>query len=192
MMSRREQLSRDLRFRYAPCMSADTNMNQDAVSAAQAVDAFLGSIPRVISPAVLEEYGITATASQAQHVSRECLLVSLFWVGSAVHAAMPAKDVERIMNALQDRLTREWKTAFEQPEEELEAFLIEIPARRRMYDQIVQEGGSPVAVLSETGAVLAAAATIHDEDRSKLLALFIDLVPVDDLGAMAAEMTLSD
>jgi hypothetical protein len=169
-----------------------TIMNQDAVSADQAVDAFLGTIPRAISPTMLEEYGIAATPAQAQHISREFLHVSLFWIGTAVHATMPAKNEERIMTALKDRLVREWKTAFEQPEEELSAFLAEIPVRRMMYDQIVQEGGSPVAVLSETGAILAAAAAINDEERSKLLALLIDLVPVDDLGAIAADMTLSD
>jgi hypothetical protein len=167
-----------------------TIMNQNAVSTAEAVDAFLGAIPHAITQTMLEEYGITATPAQAQHISREFLLVSLFWIRSAVHAAMSAKDEERVMTALQDRLARNWKTAFAQPEEELQAFLAEIPARRTMYNQIVQEGGSPVALLSETGAVLAAAAAINDEERSKLLALLIDLVPVDDLGTMAAEMTL--
>ena len=169
-----------------------TVMNQDAISTAEAVSAFLRVIPRSLSPTMLEEYGILATPGQAQQISRECLLVSLFWIGTAVHAAMPAKDEERIMTALHDRLTHEWKTGFAQPEEELQAFLAEIPAKRSMYDQIVQEGGSPVAVLSETVAVLAAAAAITDEDRSKLFALLIDHVPVDDVGALAAEMTLTD
>jgi hypothetical protein len=68
----------------------------------------------------------------------------------------------------------------------------EATKRRATYEQIVREGGSPIAVATEFCMRLTTVGAVRDEDRPRLLALVIDLVPVEELGEIAAEMQLQE
>jgi hypothetical protein len=165
-------------------------MSIEALSAGQAAETFLRVIPQGIDAEVLEEYGIPATAEGTRHITRELLLVNLFWIATAIHAVLPAKAETRVNVALQVQILRDWETTFQQPAEEWPRFLDEMVERKSLYHQIVQEGGSPMAVLTEAASLLVKGDVVSGEDRSKLLALLFDHVPVDELGPLAAEMTL--
>jgi hypothetical protein len=163
---------------------------QGRLTPTQAAQSFFAAIPHALTPAALEEYGIEATHEAAQQITRELLLLNLFWAHSAVHVSLSPKDASRIMAALRECIRRHWDTTLALKGHEIESFMTEMEDRRATYEQIVREGGSPIAVSTEFGARLATASVVRDEDRPKLLALIVDLVPVDELGEMAGEMLL--
>lgn len=72
------------------------------------------------------------------------------------------------------------------------AALEEAQNRRAGYDRIVQEGGSPIAVFGESAGALEFSGVIEAGERQKLLALFLDLIPVDAFGDLIASLELTD
>ncbi|MGH7167619.1 MAG: hypothetical protein ACREII_03725, partial [Nitrospiraceae bacterium] len=60
------------------------------------------------------------------------------------------------------------------------------------YDRVIQEGGTPVMVFTESASILESVGTVQPEDRQKILALLIDLIPVDPIGEQVAELDLTD
>ena len=56
----------------------------------------------------------------------------------------------------------------------------------------MQEGGSPIAVFGESAGSLEFSGAIEAGDRQKLLALFIDVIPVDACGELVAGLELTD
>ncbi len=53
-----------------------------------------------------------------------------------------------------------------------------------------EEGGSAVSVSSEAAAYLESNWVVRSEERGALLALFVDLVPVDGIGELFEEIEL--
>jgi hypothetical protein len=158
--------------------------------ATQAAESFFAAIPHAIKPETLAEYGVEASREAAQQVTRELLLLNLFWIHSATHVALSPKDARRVMTSLRECIRRHWDTTLGLVGHDVESFMTAIENRRLAYEQIVREGGSPIAVSTELSSQLANASALRDEDRPKLLALAIDLVPVDELGELAAEMAI--
>ncbi len=63
-------------------------------------------------------------------------------------------------------------------------------ARRlpRTWAHITQQGGEPIAVLSDTTGALEHDNVIAAHDRQNLLAVLLDLVPLDEIGDLVAEL----
>jgi hypothetical protein len=167
-------------------------MTQGLLTPSQAAQSFLAAIPHVVTVETLENYGIDATSEAARHITLELLFVNLFWIHSALHAALTSKAADRVLTALEGLLRGQWETTLGLQPQELDSFMTEVKQRRASYQKIVREGGSPIAVATELCARLASVGLVRDEDRQNLLALFIDSIPVEELGEIAAEMQVAD
>ncbi|MBM4123368.1 MAG: hypothetical protein FJ246_00195 [Nitrospira sp.] len=149
---------------------------------AQAAQALYAILPHAMTQAALEEYGIDAAPEQAQQITRELLSVNLYWVQSALQMVLTKTASERVLLALREHLRSVWETDLGLNGQDVQGYFEEAEERRHTYDLIVQEGGAPVAVFTECAGILESAWALRAEDRSKALALFIDLVPVDEIG----------
>ncbi|MGH7165024.1 MAG: hypothetical protein ACREIS_05805 [Nitrospiraceae bacterium] len=166
-------------------------MSPSLRTAAQAAEAFYALMPHGVSPATLEEYGIDASPEQAQQIARELLSVNLYWISCALKAGLPDNDCQRVFGELRQRLAGAWESELGLAGHDADAYFVEMEQRRATYDQITQDGGPPVVVLSETAAILESAFAGASADRRKLLALLFDLVPADAYGGVLEEIELT-
>lgn len=162
-----------------------------AVTYREAAESLYAAMPRAMSLALLSEYGLDVTAEQARHITEEVLSLNLYWIHAALHTTLRAGEPERVSAQLTECIVRGWKN-FDMQGRDHEAALEEVENRRAGYDQIVQEGGSPIAVFGESAASLEFAGLIEAGDRHKLLALFIDVIPVETFGELVAGLELTD
>ena len=56
-----------------------------------AATALFKALPKPISVAQIQEYGIEATEPQARQIAREILSLNLYWILAAVDAHIPQK-----------------------------------------------------------------------------------------------------
>lgn len=158
---------------------------------AQAADMLYAILPHAFTQTALEEYGIDATPEQAQQVTRELLSVNLYWVQSALQTVLIKADWERVFQALCERILSAWQTELGLDGQDAQGYFEEVEERRQAYDRIVQEGGAPVAVFTECAEILETAWAVRSEDRPKILALLIDLIPVDEIGEVVDGLDLA-
>jgi hypothetical protein len=160
------------------------------ITTTKAADSFFAAIPHAVSAELLQDYGIEATPLQRGQLTLELLLLNVFWIQSALAVALSPQDAARVQAALLDCIHRHWQTTLGLNEQEWPGFTETASERRQEYERIVDEGGSPMAVLTDAAARLVAAAELGDESRAKLLAFLLENVPVDALGEIAAELEL--
>ena len=161
-----------------------------AQSLSEVVESLYAGLPHVTLD-VLNEYGLEIPPAQAHRVYEEMLSLSLYWVRSALQANLGAGRAERVLTALKRRIAIDWNErgmGGMDPTALFEA----AESRCAAYDRIVQEGGSPVAVLGESAAALEFSGEIDAGNRQKLLALFLDLIPVDAFGELLDGVELAD
>jgi hypothetical protein len=159
-------------------------------TAAQAAEAFFALLPHRVSPSTLEEYGIQASPGQAQQITRELLSVNLYWIWCALNARLADKDCRLVFGELRQRLAAAWASAQGLAGHDPDTYFREMEKRRERYDQTTQEGQPPVMVLSETVTILESAGAVRAEDRQKVLALLLDLVPADRYGEVLENIEL--
>lgn len=157
----------------------------------QAAESLYAILPHALAGGTLEEYGIEATPEQVQQITQEVLAVNLYWVQSALQAVLTKGDRDRVLGALYDRILQGWMTELGLDGQDAQAFFKEAEGRRQTYDQIIQEGGSPVAIFAECTAILESTWAVKSEDRQKILALLIDLIPVDPIGELVEDFQLA-
>jgi hypothetical protein len=157
----------------------------------EAADALYAAIPHAIARATLEEYGLEVETGQAQQITQEMLSLSLFWIHCALEAVLPPRQREQVLGELRRRILGGWVGELALDGQDAPRYFEEAEERRRIYAQATQEGASPVAIATETAALLVAGSAIRREDQMKALALVTDLVPVDELGQLADEIRLS-
>ena len=147
------------------------------------------AIPRGLGPPLLAEYGLEVSAEQADAITSRVLSLNLYWIRSALRAFHPV-HADQIFERLWDSLQQDWA---------VELGLSRSPSavRREMeqhwagYEHMVQEGRSPVMVMTEAISALESRGLVQAEDRDRVLAFFIDHVPVDTYGELLAELDLS-
>ena len=162
-----------------------------AHTAREAAEFLYAAMPRAISLDMLREYGLEVTAEQARHITQEVLSLNLYWIQTALQSNLRAGEAERVSTELAQCIELSWKD-LDLQRRDFTAALEEAQSRRAGYDQIVQEGGSPIAVFGESAASLEFAGAIEAGDRQKLLALFIDVVPVDTFGELVDGLELAE
>ena len=167
-------------------------MSPPPTTPSQAAEALYAMIPHAVPRATLEEYGIDTTPDQARQITREVLSLSLFWVHSALQVALPKSSQERVFGELRQRLVKSWQSELGQEGQDVQEYLEEMESRRSSYDGVVQERGTPVMVSAEAASILESGGAVPSEDRQKILALLLDLVPVDPIGELVAELNLTD
>lgn len=154
---------------------------------AQAADVLYAILRSTRSSATLEDYGIHATPEQARQITRELLSVNLYWIRSALDVSLPKVEADGIMDALRQRLVTVWTSELGLEGHEPQPYFGEAEERRQAYDRIAQEGGSPIDVMTETASLLESDGAVAAEDYQKLLALLIDVVPVEGIGEAVQE-----
>ena len=167
-------------------------MSPSPKTPSQAAEARYALIPHAVPSATLDEYGIDATAEQARQISREVLSLSLFWVHSALQVALPKTSRERVFNELRQRIVKSWQAELGQVGHDAEQYFEELEGRRSTYEGVVQKGGTPVMVSTEAAAILESGGAVSPEDFQKILALLLDLIPVDAIGELVTELDLTD
>lgn len=157
----------------------------------QAAASLFALLAKAMPAPLLEDYGLEGSPEQIRQVSREVLALNLYWARHALMTVLSSADGERVFEALTALVLARWPETpglkFQSPE----GFVEQAAERREAYDRIVQEGGSPLAVFTETVEILESAGGIGPEERQKMLALLIDLVPVEAIGDFVAELDLT-
>ncbi|MFQ5992167.1 MAG: hypothetical protein ACE5NA_06980 [Nitrospiraceae bacterium] len=159
---------------------------------AQVADLLVRKFPQTLTPAILEEYGLESTPEQAKQISRELLSLNLFWAQCAVQTVLSDSESSLVVAELQRSACDERGPELGTGEQAQRAYFAELGERRATYTKIMQEGGAPIAIFTEAASLLEAARAVRREDRQKVLALFVDLVPVDELGEELDDIDLDD
>lgn len=156
----------------------------------QAAESLFAMLPQALSPSTAEEYGLEATGEQSRQITREMLSLNLFWLHQALTTVLSKLDGERVFSELCRCVQAHWNTTLGLEGQDEQGYFKEAESRRHVYDRISREGGSPVAVFTETVEILESAWVIRTEDRQKLLALLLDTIPVEDIGEMVESLDL--
>jgi hypothetical protein len=157
----------------------------------EAAESLYAAMPRAMSLDLLGEYGLELTPEQAGHITEEVLSLNLYWIHTALQASLRAGEAERVSRDLAQCIEQGWKD-FDVPGRDQAAAFEEAQNRRAGYEQIVQEGGSPIAVFGESAGSLEFSGVIEAGDRQKLLALFIDVISVEAFGELVGSLELTD
>ncbi len=155
--------------------------------AQQTAKALVQLIPPSVAPDFLEEYGLTLNAEQAQAVTKELLALSLYWITCAVRVSIPEPVCSQMHEAIHEQVREKWGSRFGMVHVPIDEFYATMERKHRTWEDITQQGGEPIAVLS------AAAEGLEDEviatpDRQNMLAVLLDLVPIDEIGELVAEL----
>ena len=162
------------------------------LSPTDAAQNFHAIISRTLSGAALEDYGLSVSREQGDQILRELLSLCLFWAWSALDAGLSDTNRDRTWDALVQRVREAWVSELGLPQQTLDSYPAELAQRRRFYGSLAREDGNPVAIATEAAGLLDTESVIEPEDRLKLLALMVDLVPVDELGEAAEGLEIID
>lgn len=154
----------------------------------QAAVALVAAMPEGVSVQQLEEYGIKATAEQAQAITQEVLSLNLFWIFAAIDAHIPQKYQAAISQLIMDTLETGWGTALPVGSANWTVYLNQWQDRRRRYSRLVEEGVSPIAVSAEAATLMEENLLVKEAERHNLLTLLIDFVPVDSYGQLLEDV----
>jgi len=154
----------------------------------QAATALLRMMPEPVSVEQLDEYGITASESNVQVLSREILSLNLYWILAAVDAHIPLKYRTAIVDPLLESIKRTWWETGRLGPGTWETYQQELEERRAEYGRLVdQEGLNHMAVSAEAASRIEDQGGILSDDRSKLLVLLIDYAPAAEYGKLLEE-----
>jgi hypothetical protein len=156
----------------------------------QAADSLYSAMTREVSSQTLLDYGIVASPEQAQRIVVEVLALTLFWIRRALIEILGHRYESRVFAELQRRMESAWPE-FNLPLDP-QRVLEETRRRHASYEPLALEGGPPVTVFGEAARMLESEGVVVLEDRQKLLALFIDLVPVETFGELLSELDVRD
>ena len=162
------------------------------LSPADAAQSLYRIISRALSGAALEDYGLSLSREQGDQVLRELLSLCLFGAWAALDAGLSDKARDRVWEALAQCVREAWAAELGLAPQDLDGYGAELAARRRLYEGLAREGGDPTMVAAEAAGFLEQESVIEAEDRLKLLALLVDLVPADELGQAVEGLEIDD
>ncbi|MBH0181507.1 MAG: hypothetical protein HP490_07500 [Nitrospira sp.] len=156
---------------------------------AQAATALLQAMPLPPSLAQLEEYGLAASPSTAQAITREILSLNLYWIIAAIEAHIPMKYRDAIRDTLLESIKTTWWVSGQLGPGTWDSYHTELNERRARYSRLVDhEGLSHMAVSAEAASQIEHQDIIPFEDRDKLLVLMIDYAPAAEYGRLLEEV----
>ena len=163
-------------------------MSANSMTPKQAAVALLAAMPLGLSVQQLEEYGIEATAEQAQAITQEVLSLNLFWIFAAIEAHITQKYQPALLELILASIEAGWGSTVPVGSVSWTAYLKEWQERRRRYTRLVEEGMSPLAVSSEAVSLMEENRLVKEAERRNLLTLLIDFVPVDTYGRLLEDV----
>jgi hypothetical protein len=159
-------------------------MAANSMTPRQAADALIAAIPAGVSVQQLEEYGIEATAEQAQAITQEVLSLNLFWIFAAIEAHIPQKYQPALLDHILASIELGWGTTVPVGSASWTDYLNEWQERRTRYSRLVEEGMSPLGVSAEAATLMEDNRLVTEAERRNVLTLLIDFVPVDSYGLL--------
>lgn len=151
----------------------------------EAAAALFKMMPEPITGVQMQEYGIEASESQAQGVSREILSLNLYWILAAVDAHIPAQYRPAITETLLRTIRTAWWETGRLGEGSWDEYRKELDKRREKYAYLVDyEGMSHMAVSAEAASLIEDQGILPSEEREKLLVLLIDYAPAAEYGRL--------
>ena len=163
-------------------------MSANSMTPKQAAVALLAAMPLGLSVQQLEEYGIEATAEQAQAITQEVLSLNLFWIFAAIEAHIPQKYQSALSELILDTMKAGWGTTVPVGSASWATYLNEWQERRCRYSRLIEEGVSPLAVSAEAAALMEEHRLVKEAEQRNLLTLLIDFVPVDTYGQLLEDV----
>ena len=156
--------------------------------AQQTAKALVELIPPSVAPDFLEDYGLTLTTQQAQAITKELLALTLYWITCAVRVSIPEPVCSRMHEAIREHVREKWGSRFGLVHVPIDQFYAAMERKHRTWEAIAQQGGEPIAVLSAAAEGLEDDDVITAHDRQNMLAVLLDLVPIDEIGELVAEL----
>lgn len=163
-------------------------MSANSMTPRQAAAALVAAMPIGVSVQQLEEYGIEATAEQAQAITQEVLSLNLFWIFAAIEAHIPQKYQSALSELILDTMKAGWGTTVPVGSVSWATYLNEWQERRCRYSRLIEEGVSPLAVSAEAATLMEENRLVKEVERGNLLTLLIDFVPVDTYGQLLGDI----
>lgn len=162
-------------------------MAKAPMTPAEAAEALYRLIPRRISIEMMSDYGIETTEEQAVEMTREVLSFTLYWVSAAINAHIPRRYREVLFQRVLELIQANWAGEFKLGSVKWAEYLLEMEARRALYAPVGDVEGGAMAASETISDLLEDKGIIQPEDRSKLLVLLPDLVPLDKYQALLSE-----
>jgi hypothetical protein len=156
----------------------------------QAAAALYAAMPHALSRATLDDYGLDLTDSQAAGLTRELLIVNLFWTWSVLDTTLSNKNRDRVFGALLHRLMQGWTEELALPDDRRSDFEADLRDRHACYADVVANGGVQVTVLSEAASLIESDGTVPESQHQQLMGLLIDMDASAELGETADEIDL--
>ena len=145
-------------------------------------------IPPSVAPDFLEEYGLTLTTQQAQAITKELLALTLYWMTCAVRVSIPEPVCSQMHQAIREHVREKWGSRFGLVHVPIEQFYAVMERKHQTWEHLAQQGGEPIAILSDAAQGLEGDNVIASRDRQKILAVLLDLVPFEEMGGLIAEL----
>lgn len=165
-------------------------MIPEAKTVGQVVEELSRLMPQAVSPETLADYDIEASSEQAQRVMLEVLYLSLFWIFSACDDLLTKTEGARLHEELCRKLMSSWTSDLHLESAHQELFGKELDDRHREYAAVVQQGGNPGSVCVEAAGLMERNKLILPEDRMKMVAVLVDLTPVEAYGVVLRDIQL--
>lgn len=165
-------------------------MNPEVKTVGQVVAEICRLMPKALSREILAEYGLEASREQAQRATLEVLYLNLFWIFSACDDLLTKTEAARLQDELCGTLSASWTSDLHLDPAHLELFATELDERHREYAVVVQHGGNPGSVCVEAATIMERNKFILPEDRMKMVAVLVDLTPVDAYGDVLRDIEM--
>ncbi len=157
----------------------------------QTTKALVQLMPPSVAPDFLEEYGLTLTTQQAQAVTKELLALTMYWITCAVRVSIPEPVCSRMHRSIREHVREKWGSKFGLVHVPVDQFFAGMESTHQTWEHITRQGGEPIAVLSQAAKDLEADNIISSQDEQKILAVFLDLVPIEEIGELIADLEQS-
>ena len=145
-------------------------------------------LPPKLTTDILEPYGLELNSSTIQRMTQDILSLSLFWMEQAFRVTLPKELTSYLLEGITQSVRGTGTTDDKLDPDEEAQFFRRIPQQHETWEKMVRQGGEPIAILSEAVSSLEAENIIGSEDREKLLALLLDLVPIEEVGEIAGQI----
>lgn len=165
-------------------------MRKEAKTVGQVVEELSRTMPRAVSHETLAEYGLEASREQAQRATLEALYVNLFWIFSACDDLLTKPEAARLQDELCRRVVSSWSAELHLEPGHQDLFARELDERHGEYAAVVRAGGNPGSVCVEAAGIMERNHVFPAEDRMKVVALLVDLAPVDAYADLLRDIQL--
>ena len=105
-----------------------------------------------------------------------------------MRVSIPEPVCSRMHPAIHEHVRDKWGSRFGLVNVPIDEFYAAMEHKHRTWEDITQQGGEPIAVLSDAAEALEDDGVIAANDRQNMLAVLLDLVPIDEIGKLVAEL----